>query len=164
MKKSGNSVQKLGIGAKAASVGMNALKSAMNGMLVGLVTFGITALIEKIVELSQATEKAVEDADAAATELNERTSALDGYRDRIFELREAIDSGNLSQEEARQKREELIGISNSLASSYGIEAQGVNLLTGSYSDLNAQLDVLEERDWRQWHNENQKGFRKAFVL
>ena len=86
MKKSGNSVQKLGIGAKAASVGMNALKSAMNGMLVGLVTFGITALIEKIVELSQATEKAVEDADAAATELNERTSALDGYRDRILSL------------------------------------------------------------------------------
>lgn len=161
MKKSGNSVQKLGIGAKAASVGMNALKSAMNGMLVGLVTFGITALIEKIVELSQATEKAVEDADAAATELNERTSALDGYRDRIFELREAIDSGNLSQEEARQKREELIGISNSLANSYGIEAQGVNLLTGSYSDLNAQLDVLEERDWRQWHNENQKGIQES---
>lgn len=154
LKKSGNSVKKLGVGAKAASVGMNALKSAMNGMLVGLVTFGITSLIEAIVELAQAEEKAREEAAASAAELTESNTKLDEYKNQILDLRSELDSGTLSSSEAVQKREQLLGIQESLIGMYGREAAGIDLVSGSVDYLVERLDALAERKWRAWESEN----------
>ncbi|MFQ8982633.1 MAG: phage tail tape measure protein [Evtepia sp.] len=154
VKKSGDGIQQMGIKAKAAAVGMNALKVAMNTMLIGLVTFAISSLISKIAELAQASEKAREEAASSAQELNESNEQMTSYKSRIEELRTALNSGTLTQAETVQKRQELLSIQEEIVSEYGREAEGINLVTDNYDVLIEKLNALQEARWRAWEAEN----------
>lgn len=156
LKQSGDGMQQLSIKAKAASIGMNALKTALNGMLVGLITFAISSLITKIVELAQASEKAREEAASSAQELSQSNEQMTSYKNRIEELRTALNSGTLTQAETVQKRQELLSIQEELVGEYGREAEGINLVTDSYDVLIEKLNALQEAKWRAWEAENTK--------
>ena len=154
VKKSGDGIQQMGIKAKAAAVGMNALKVAMNTMLIGLVTFAISSLISSLVELAQAEEKAREAAGESASEMTESNTKLNDYKNQIVELRSALASGELSIDESRQKREQLLGIQESLVGMYGREAEGIDLVSGNVDYLIERLDALAEAQWRAWESEH----------
>ena len=154
VKKSGDGIQQTGIKAKAAAVGMNALKVAMNTMLIGLVTFAISSLISALVELAQAEEKAREAAGESASEMTESNTKLNDYKNQIVELRSALASGELSIDESRQKREQLLGIQESLVGMYGREAEGIDLVSGNVDYLIERLDALAEAQWRAWESEH----------
>lgn len=154
VKKSGDGIQQMGIKAKAAAVGMNALKVAMNTMLIGLVTFAISSLISALVELAQAEEKAREAAGESASEMTESNTKLNDYKNQIVELRSALASGELSIDESRQKREQLLGIQESLVGMYGREAEGIDLVSGNVDYLIERLDALAEAQWRAWESEH----------
>ena len=154
MKKSGDGVQQLGIKAKAAAIGMNALKVAMNTMLIGLITFAISSLINALVELAQAEEKAREAAAESASEMTESNTKLNDYKNQVVELRSALASGGLSMDESRQKREQLLSIQESLVGMYGREAEGIDLVSGNVDYLIERLDALAEAQWRTWEVEH----------
>lgn len=101
---------------------------------VGFVTSAISKHNQK---LEEARQKAVELTNA----YKEQQSSLESQIAKYKELKESLDKGNLSTEETRSIKEQLLEIQNSLIDSYGNEASNIDLVNGKYRE---QLGLLEE--------------------
>ena len=102
--------------------------------LIGIATSAISKHNQKLEETRQ---KAAELANA----YKEQQKSLDSQIKKYKELKESLDSGNLSTEETRSIKEQLLEIQNSLVDSYGNEASNIDLVNGKYQE---QLGLLEE--------------------
>lgn len=126
---------------KAAELAMKGLAMAGNA----LASIGISvaiAFVTKIITSAINSEKEMSEAINNASEtLDEQTSSLDSNMQKLSELRDELDSGNLSYEDAATKRSELIDIQSSLIKTYGEEAEGIDLVNESLED---QLELLDE--------------------
>ena len=60
--------------------------------------------------------------------------------DRVTELRSALSSGTLTEQEAANAKTELLSIQESLTDSYGSQIAGIDLVNGS---LTEQIALLE---------------------
>ena len=74
---------------------------------------------------------------------------MDEYKTKIISLREELDKGNLSEEEAYNKRKELISIQDELISRFGKEAEGISLVTG---EINNQIDAINNLSKANWND------------
>lgn len=77
----------------------------------------------------------------AADSLAEENKSIENYKNKISELKDALDKGNLSYEEQKQTKKELISIQDELVEKYGAEAGGIDLVNGS---LRKQLSLLDD--------------------
>ena len=68
------------------------------------------------------------------------TGKIDEYKAKILELREALDSGTLSDADAYEAKKQLIDIQNQLFASYGDQVSGIDLVNGK---LKEQIDILQ---------------------
>lgn len=109
----------------------------MLGGATSVATVGLTALVAVIgiaiaiyQNYKQKIEEARQAAEDAANSHNELAASMDEYKTKIISLREELDKGNLSEEEAYNKRKELISIQDELISRFGKEAEGISLVTG----------------------------------
>lgn len=123
-----------GVGKKAIAVVGNMLTTFAISAVVNLAIQGITWLIERQENLRQA---ALE----AGSALDEQTSSINSYKEQISSLRESLDEGNLSENEAYEARKQLISIQDELVEKFGSEADGIDLVNGKYEE---QLDILND--------------------
>ena len=123
-----------GVGKKAIAVVGNMLTTFAISAAVNLVIQGVTWLIERQENLRQA---ALE----AGSALDEQTSSINNYKEQISSLRESLDEGNLSENEAYEARKQLISIQDELVDKFGAEAEGIDLVNGKYQE---QLDILND--------------------
>lgn len=123
-----------GVGKKALAVVGNAITTFAVTAAINLVIQGITWLIERQENLRQA---ALESGQA----LDKEASSINGYKEQLSSLRESLDSGTLSEQEAYDVRKQLISIQDELVQSYGSEVEGIDLVNGSYQE---QIDLLDE--------------------
>lgn len=121
------------VGQKTIAVVGNMLTTLAVTAAINLVVKGITWLIERQENLRQA---ALE----AGSALNEQTSSINNYKEQISSLRESLDEGNLSEQEAYEARRQLISIQDELVDKFGAEADGIDLVNGKYQE---QLDILD---------------------
>lgn len=105
----------------------------------------------------QLQEEAINNANQEAQELQKTTSSLRDYASQVEELRGKLESGNLSEEEAYNVREQLISIQNDLVDSYGAEAGAINLVTGSINDQIAAIQELNVEKANRWLDDNSQG-------
>ena len=105
----------------------------------------------------QLQEEAINNANQEAQELQKTTSSLRDYASQVEELRGKLESGNLSEEEAYNVREQLISIQNELIDNYGAEAGAINLVTGSINDQIAAIRALNVEKANKWLDENSEG-------
>lgn len=130
----------------AASTGL--LNRALNAIkahpIVALIT-AISTLAIGIATVKNELNKAKEEARQSAIELtnayNQEKSSLDSQIEKYKELKETLDKGNLSTNEARSIKEQLLGIQQSLIDSYDDEASNIDLVNGKYKE---QLGLLSE--------------------
>lgn len=108
----------------------------------------------KIKEAQQATEE-------AATVYQEETQSLNEYKNKIAELRQELDSGNLSEQEAYEKRQQLIGIQDELIDKIGNEAKSFDILHDSIENVNSALDNYSASQAKQLLTDNKDEFDKA---
>ena len=141
------------MGSVAKSVGATLLN--MGAALA--VSFVISSLINWISELASYTETIREQAAEAAGETDSALTDLEAQKAKALELREALDKGNLSNEEAYNTRRELYSIQQQMIESYGAEAAGINLVTGSVESLSSAFDKLGEKELRDWYRDNAEG-------
>ena len=98
------------------------------------VTAGI-ALLTGLVQAYQAYEQAQEEARQATIDAGnayqDTADSIDDYADKIAELKDSLDSGNLSEQEAYQARLDLLSIQDRLMDLYGGEIEQLDLLTTS---------------------------------
>lgn len=144
---------------KAAFSGLFSIISAhpfiSGGIAIGAIALaGFTAYKQHI-------EQAVSDASSAASDYSESSTSIQGQIDKITQLRESLDSGNLTEQEAYQTKSELLSIQEQLVDSYGKQAEGIDLVNGS---LETQIDLLgqiNEDEANKFLTENKTGIDEA---
>lgn len=144
---------------KSAFSGLFSIISAhpfiSGGLAIGAVAFaGFTAY-------KQYMDQAVADASTAASDYSESRASIQGQIDKVTQLRESLDSGNLTEQEAYQTKSELLSIQDQLTDSYGKQAEGIDLVNGS---LETQIDLLgqiNEDEANKFLTENKTGIDKA---
>lgn len=149
-----------GIAAKAAAVGHQLLNAAIS-MGISLL---ISAVISGIMKLANAEKEAAEAAKEAAKaseELKKQNESLDDYKQQITELRTSLDSNTLSESEAYDARKKLLSIQDELIDKFGLEKDGINLVTGAINDQIVAIDELSQKNAQQWLNNNQKSINDA---
>lgn len=158
--------------ATTATVGFTSVLGTLKAVAVAhpfmAIVTAITALIgvvsvvtnlwkkhnESIAEAQQATKEAAQaHLDAA--------NSIDEYKTKIKELREELDSGNLSTEDAYEKRKQLISIQDELVDKIGNEAKAFNILKDSLDDVNSALDQYTAKEANNLLTENRDAFDTA---
>lgn len=146
-----------------ALTGMNGAAVASTAAIMGVVAV-ISIAVMAYQNYKQKVEEARQAAEDAANAHNELKGSLDDYKSKIVELRGEIDSGNLSEEEAYNKRKELISIQDELIGKFGEEAAGIQLVTGEINNQIAAIDNLGKKNWKNYTQENIDAIQNAVDL
>lgn len=153
---------------EAAAASTFTLSGAMEGMLATLmanplilVAAGVTAAVTAYSAYKRFIEEAVSSAKSAGNTWEENTTSIQDNISRIQELRTALASGTLTEQEAADAKSELLSIQESLSESYGNQVSGLDLINGSLTEQIALLDQVNEKQSQSFLNENKKGIDKA---
>lgn len=153
---------------EAAAASTFTLSGAMEGMLATLmanplilVAAGVTAAVTAYSAYKRSIEEAVSSAKSAGNTWEENTTSIQDNISRIQELRTALASGTLTEQEAADAKSELLSIQESLSESYGNQVRGLDLINGSLTEQIALLDQVNEKQSQNFLNENKKGIDKA---
>lgn len=127
----------------------NTVIGVLKGIGAGLLSMGVTlavsaalnAVVKAVYNAATAEKRYREAALDSATAVNERIQDTQSYIDQIKELREALDDGNLTENEAYETRKKLIGVQDELSGKYGDELKGIDLVNGG---LEKQIGLLDE--------------------
>lgn len=127
----------------------NAVVGGLKSIGAGLLSMGVTlvvsaalnAVVKAIYNAATAEKRYREAALDSTTSVNEKTQALDDYETQIKELKNSLDEGNLSENDAYEARKKLISIQDELAEKYGNELNGIDLVNGG---LEEQIGLLDE--------------------
>lgn len=103
-------------------------------------TLALTAGIAIYNAVKQSHEEMLQAARDSAAEYNQTAESLDSYKAKIAELKTSIDSGNLSEAEAYDARQQLLQIQSEVISAYGEEAGALDLLKMSADEAAAAID------------------------
>lgn len=128
---------------------------------VGIASFAIGGAVAAISAYRKSVEEMIQSAKQAGDEWESSNENLQGQIDKITELRTALDSGTLSEQEAASAKSELLSIQESLTDSYGSQVAGIDLVNGSLTEQIALLDQVSAKQAEQFQNENKKGIEKA---
>lgn len=135
---------------KTATASTKALGVAMNVFANVGFMLAITAISKVVSELAQAQENAVQAAKEATETYNDEISSIDDYKTRLYELHEELNSGNLSYEETKTKRTELMSIQDELIEKFGTEKGAIESVTEAVKGQVDALDGLNEKSYRDW--------------
>ena len=136
------------------------LLSAITSPL-GIGTIAVGGAVAAISAYQKSVSEMVESAKQAGDEWESGQENLQGQIDKISELRTALDSGTLSEQEAASAKSELLSMQESLSESYGSQVAGIDLVNGSLTEQIALLDKVSAKEAERFQNENEKGIDKA---
>lgn len=148
---------------KGQLLGTATVASVVTSVISGLVaalTIGI-AIYQQYTQKIEENRQAAED---AANAYQDTCNSVDEYKEKIKTLRDEIDKGNLSEQEAYDKRTELISIQESLIDMFGKEAEGINLVTGAIDDQIDAINRLSKAEWENYKRENTDAIDNAVDL
>ncbi len=129
------------VAAEGASIGLQAASIALNAAISMGISFAISALVSQISKWIHAQEEARQKAIDLTNSYKEQRDSLNDQIEKYKELKETLDKGNLSTDETRSIKEQLLEIQKSLIESYGDEASNIDLVNGKYRE---QLGLLSE--------------------
>lgn len=158
------SEMEVGNAAQAASLKVRLLTSALTFGLslgIGYAIQWIAKLIDSLHTSEKEAAEAARNAVKDSQNLTKEFKSLEEYKDQIRKLRESLDSNNLSQAEAYDARQKLLTIQDELISKFGLEKEGINLVTGAIEEQIDVIDEYEKKNAREWLNNNQKSINEA---
>ena len=126
-----------------------------------LVAAGVTAAVSAYSSYQQSIKEAVQSASEAGQAFSENYSSLDDSISKVQELRTALASGTMSEEEAYQAKSDLLSIQNQLSDSYGNQADGIDLVNGKLDEQIEKMQQLAVNNAKEFLNEDDKGISKA---
>ena len=126
-----------------------------------LIAAGVTAAVSAISAYNHSVQESVSSARESGKAWTENNDSLQENANKITELRDALASGTLSEQEAAQVKSELLSIQESLTESYGGQVEGIDLINGSLTEQLALLDKVAQKEAEAFRNENKKGIEKA---
>ena len=151
----------LSMKAHLAASGVTVLGAAFKTLL----SIGIGALIglitNKLMNMWQEAQEATRKMHELHQEFEQQKDSLEDYSQKIKELNERLKSENITEADAYDIRSQLYDIQQELITSYGIEADKLDLIHDKYEDVN---DVIRERiemQSKSYMQENLAAFNKA---
>lgn len=141
----------------AASIGIST--TALTAFIA--VAAGIAVAVAAVQMYNQHIQKCVDNAREAASAWSSTNSSLDGHIEKIEELKTALESGTLSDEDAYNAKSELYSIQQQLIGSYGEQAAGIDLVNGKLSEQIGLIQQLSAAEANEFLNENYTGIEKA---
>lgn len=150
-------------GAASALVGTASSAAIATAAITGIVAV-IAIAVAAYQNYKQKIEEQRQAAEEAATAYQEQSASVDEYKNTIRSLRDELDNGNLSEQEAYEKRQQLLQIEQELIDLFGDEAEGINLVTGSIESQISAIDKLSEAQWNAYKQENIDAIKRAVDL
>lgn len=150
-------VEKLGMKLGITNAQMAGFKLGV-GIFAAVAAAG-TAVFALYKNYQRQMDEAVKAASEAGSEIDENTKSINEQIAKVKELREQLADNSTTQEEAKNIKQELLGIQDSLVEKYGKEAESINLVNGN---LEKQIDLLNDLSESQLKDyfkdeENRKG-------
>lgn len=150
------------------TVATTSLANAFRGLIASMVANPIillTTVISGAVMAYQSYAQKIEEARQKSVELTnsykEQQSSLDSQIQKYKELKTTLDNGNISTDEARSIKEQLLEIQKSLIESYGNEASNIDLVNGKYKEQLGLLGELSKQKANEYVAENRDVFADA---
>lgn len=154
------------------AVAINGVKTSVKGFVGAIASHPIIAIASAAMIVygiisteSQKAEEAIKQAASkaaeSAKELKDTLSDLDDYKEKIDSVYEALSQDSISQEEATEKRQELLKIQDELIKKYGNEQKAIDYITKSIQGETDALTDLQEYVAKQWINDHQKDIYEA---
>lgn len=153
------STNTLGMALKGLAAKIGISTAALAGIAASAVVIG--AIVTSIKAYNQHMAELVEAAGEAANSWSESNSQISSHIDRINELRTALDSGTMTEEEAYNAKSELLSIQQELSESYGDQVTGIDLVNGSLREQIALLKGVNVEQANRLLNENGTGHKEA---
>lgn len=107
---------------------------------IGVVANLVANEIQKV---QQAEEEARQKAVEAASEYKENVETLNSTSEQFVSLRSRLDNVNLSRQEEIETKKELYQMQDDFIKKYGLEADAIDLVTGSIKE---QISAIEEQE------------------
>lgn len=149
----------------AITKALNVVKSMGKGLLIGLAVSAATSLIGKLIssisEASKRMEELTDNAIKSADEIDSTRKSVEEYKNSIEELRAKLADSTISEQEAYDARAQLIDIQNQLIDKFGLEAEGINLVTGAIEDQISAIDELQRKSAEDWLADNNEAYQNA---
>ncbi len=149
---------------------INAAKQAMTmGVSAGLAWgtaivagIGVVASLvaNEIEKAQQAAEEARQKAVSAASEYEENAENLNDLREQFLSLRSKLDSVNLSRQEEIETKKELYQLQDEFIKKYGLEADAIDIVTGSIEAQTAAIEEQEKSEARRFLRKSGKDYNK----
>lgn len=123
---------------------------------------GFTALAATIGIVNQHYRELDQSTANAAQSYAQTNSGIESQISEITRLKTALNEGSLSEQEAYNAKSQLYDIQKNLASSYGEQAQGIDLVNGKLEEQTALIRKnIQAEDASRYLNENDKGIKRA---
>lgn len=129
-----NSLNGMTKASKLSSVAISALNTAATALAITIAATLVDAIVNYNKRLAEQTKSAV-DAFKAEQDSIQQTA------DRIKELYDSINSGELTLDEHIEANKELLGIQNDMIKNYGSQVEGIDLVTSS---IEQQTEAIEK--------------------
>lgn len=143
------------------STAMKGLISTMLANPIFLVTAAVTAGVAVWQSYKQSVDEANRSARDSAQAFNESNANLNNHIAKVKELRSALASGTLSEEESYQAKSQLLDIQSQLIDTYGQQASQIDLVNGSLEKELELMNQLAMQNANKYLNENQDAIDRA---
>lgn len=131
-------------------------------VLIGTAIAGTVAIISTATQKAeQAQQEMLQQAKENSDSLKESLSDIEDYKTKISELQESLKNDSLSQEEATDKRKELLDIQDELIKKYGNEKDVIDSITAAINGETNALDNLSKSAAREYLKKNEKPIVEA---
>lgn len=155
-----------GIFAKASS-GIDLLKGAFTGLVstIGAVPLAIGAAAVVLFAAKKAydahRESVFADAKATAENIKTQQEATSQQIESYKQLKAQLDSGDLSEQETINVKQQILDIQKSITEQYGTAAQGVDLINGKLEEQVGLLDSISQKEAQDQYFKDYEGFQVA---
>ena len=155
-----------GIFAKASG-GIDLLKGAFTGLVstIGAVPLAIGAATVVLFAAKKAydahRESVFADAKATAENIKTQQEATSQQIESYKQLKAQLDSGDLSEQETINVKQQILDIQKSITEQYGTAAQGIDLINGKLEEQVGLLDSISQKEAQDQYFKDYEGFQVA---
>lgn len=139
--------------------GLSVLSSSTKAFLGIGTAISVVSTAYSIYQQQQ--EELIRNTQEAASTFDESNNSIQEQINKYKELKSQLDSGTLSSSEEYETKKQILDIQNQLVSSYGSQANGIDLVNGSLEKELALMNELSVANANSFLNENEKGISQA---
>lgn len=150
--------------AKTATMSVEGLAASSKALSFAMgtgVMLAVTAITMAVTKYAQSVEEAKERSRELTQQYEDERKTISEQIASYKELEEKLINGNLSVEQTKSVKEQLLIIQDSLIEKFGLEADAIDLVNGKYDDQIDKLVALSRQKANEYVALNEGGFEAA---